>query len=178
MFKNCSHCGALDPGPREDAMQFAYKGLTFTVFKVGGYCRECTGRDERAWFDEFAEELIVRTQEQGLRVNWEYYNTLREADLGRSEHAFGHPNVFKMNAVLLALGVFSLKPEGHWTLMTHQALPLNPSAGSTFFHLYFIHREDAEEYARHRYAQDTRLRELWQIGRVVPKEKIVRSSRS
>lgn len=112
--------------------KFKYKDLWLRIFCDGVICRNCTKEEIIDDFEEYAGELIKKTENQKVvSINWDYY---KKIPIGK--------NHFKINQFLESLGVLSFKSNGNYEIVDGAGHCCNPKASFTDNSFLFFREEN------------------------------------
>ena len=146
MDGKCCHC-KKNPAEKCGELQFEYQDIKFKVFRCGSECSECVKRYRIEKFEKVPKGVITPVLGKLPKVDWQKYLQIDKGD--RDYH--GGP-FDQATLVLVDIGVlfYSETANDCW-VVSGCGMNLGPSNGTGG--KSFASKEDAEEYARIRYAR-------------------------
>lgn len=122
-----------------ETITFAYRRITFKVFKDGLICKACLEKEYRDLYDALTPRFL-RRHGAGVHVHWDRY---AKAYRERSEWNREATDLLRL---LYAIGVLSYDPANCWDI-SWNGLSFAPRRYRGSEQLYFTKRKDAEAYA-------------------------------
>ncbi|OHA76163.1 MAG: hypothetical protein A3J30_01320 [Candidatus Wildermuthbacteria bacterium RIFCSPLOWO2_02_FULL_47_9c] len=161
MTITCGRCKVGRAG-KPCEMSFLHAGLQFTVFKNGMTCADCARLSATKLWDEYGDRFVaVDSEPSAARVSarWKEYEGTSVDDEEIALRLF------------LMLRILSHQPKRNWIIIATGPIAVSPRLG--LHPLFFTSEGGAREYAKVMLAGAVHSWELWNIQRVIPKERVL-----
>lgn len=159
MARTCDKCGQEDLSVPSQIV-FRYRNIPMTASVSGLSCEHCEVEALKKLFDASEGDLFT-LEDAAVSLKWpQVVAELHSHDFERT----------RTLGLLLALGILSAYPDGHWTIVSSHDVCLNLNQGWST--LYFTQEEHAVGFAKAEYMKTLYSWQIQEIGKVIYKHQL------